>query len=75
MIRPLVASVSVNEQATRYTHGGASHIVRIISQISPELLLLHQVQVAAFLRKTKSGTALGPVEREVRDIMYQNISR
>lgn len=76
-IKPLVstASKSVNEQATRYSHGGASHIVRIISQISPELLMLHQVQVAAFLRKTNATASLGPVAREVRDVMYHDISR
>lgn len=56
-----------NEGIQTYTFNSASHKIRYVHHISPDILLVHQSKMVGFYLRMGSGDTVKPVDRQVKD--------
>ncbi len=56
-----------NEGIEKYTFNNASHKIRYVHYISPDILLVHQSKMIGFYLRMGSGDTIKPVDRAVKD--------
>ena len=59
------ATSQENEVTTTYTYGGATHTIRLLDRVSPEIMLLHGAKMGGFHRVVKEGSP-EPTARGIR---------
>jgi len=74
VVSALTSGSDGNETTTRYSHNGMSHDIRILAQISPEIILLHQMRMTGFYKKTRADKVLPTIERGMRVHMFRDIN-
>lgn len=70
----LTSGPGVNESTTTYVVAGMAHDIRVLAQVSPDVLLLHQMKLEGFRRKMKDQTHIATVPRDVRASMFRGIN-
>ena len=71
---PLTLGASSNEIGTTYSAEGAAHDIRILDQVSPDVLIMHQARVFGFykvLQEDALADAIDPVAREIKRVVLR----
>jgi len=56
-----------NEVGTVYSYGAGAHSVRLLANISPDVVLVHQMRMVGFNRVVGSKKALQVTPRDLKD--------
>jgi hypothetical protein len=70
----LSSGPGVNETTSTYRVGGMAHDIRVLAQVSPDVLLLHQMKLEGFRRKMKDRTLIPTLPRDIRLSMFRGIN-
>lgn len=76
--RALTIGPGNNEIGTTYSYGPGSHVIRVLSDISPDAVLVHQSKLVGFRRVVSDSSELPLVGRSVKSEMLRearNITR
>jgi len=57
----------INEVFTTYSYNQATHHIRFLAFVSPDILVVHQSKVAGFYRVVSANRKLDPIARDVKD--------
>ncbi len=61
-----------NEVFTTYSYDTATHHIRFLAYVSPDILLVHQSKMAGFYRVLSSNKVLEPFSRLVKDQLLKD---
>ena len=65
---------SSNEETTFYEFGGGAHHFRILKQVSPDILLVHQSKMVGFHAKLDSTEVIEVIPRELKDFLLLDVN-
>lgn len=65
---------SSNEETVFYDFGGGAHHFRVLKQVSPDILLVHQSKMVGFYLKLDSTDQIEVIPRELKDYLLLDVN-